>query len=57
MSEKKIAYIVMGRHSRVSNLTMTRGQDYQLTEALRSLGNVLDSMGADWETINIEVKK
>lgn len=48
--------IVLGHHSRVSDLTMTEEQDIYLSEVLSDLKEVLDKM-MEWDTIRIEIKK
>ncbi len=56
MNSKLLNIIVIGHHSRVSDLVMTEEQDIYLSEALNDLKEALDKM-YEWDTIRIEIKK
>lgn len=50
-TKKMIAYIVMGRHSTVSDLSLTEEQRIYMDELRKDL----DKIVPNWETIKIEV--
>lgn len=51
MKKKLMGYIVMGKHSTVSDLSLTEEQRIYMDELRKNLDKIIP----DWETIKIEV--